>query len=320
MGRKINKLLVIYGPTAVGKTELGIELARQFKGEIVSADSRQIYQGMDIGTGKDIGQAKFVSQADKYPLGKLRAGYYRVDGVKIWLLDLILPSQKFSSFAWAKLAGLIIKDIWFRGGLPIVLGGSAFYIKTLIDGLDATTKADWRLRKKLEKLSLNKLQARLKSISHKKWSAMTKSDQKNPRRLIRAIEKEAAPSRSWRALPDVNLLAIGLRAERGIIRSRIEARAKKRLDQGLLKEIESLTEKYNWSSPGLNALGYRGFKDYLSGKKGLKETVDSWVSGEYQYAKRQLLWFRQDSRFVWFDTKKKDFTGKINKLVKSWYS
>ncbi|NCS99922.1 tRNA (adenosine(37)-N6)-dimethylallyltransferase MiaA, partial [Candidatus Parcubacteria bacterium] len=126
------KLLIICGPTATGKTRLGIELAKKFNGEIVSADSKQVYRGMDVGTGKDLPvSSKLQLSAQSFQLG-----YYEIKRVKVWLLDIVEPDYKFNVADYKKCADAIVEDIWKRKKLPIVVGGTGFYIKAIVDGIE----------------------------------------------------------------------------------------------------------------------------------------------------------------------------------------
>lgn len=318
------RLGVIYGPTAIGKTSLGIKLAQKLRGEIVSADSRQIYQGMDIGTGKDLEKgAQFYPQPEISPLKEYQVGYYYFEGVRVWLLDIVSPDKSFSSYCWAELAAAVIENIWRRGKIPWVVGGSGFYLKTLLDGIDtAGVGPDWSLRRRLSSWSLAELQEELKRLSPGRWEKMNLSDRKNPRRLIRAIEvvKKGGKEKKKRFLPPVNLLAFFLTAPLEVIFERINQRVKKRLKEGLMTEIKKLLESFSWDDPGLNTLAYKEFKPYWEGKVTQEEAIATWRKDEQDYARRQLLWFKNDPRFVCLDVTAPDFDQEVNKLVKMWYS
>ena len=149
----MNKLLIICGPTATGKTSLGIKLARKFNGEIVSADSRQVYKGMDVATGKDLPVgSKYQVSSIKYQ--KIRAGYYLFEGIPVWMLDVVEPNQEFSVAQYIDLGQKVMVDIWRRKKAPIVVGGTGFYIKGLIDGIETLgVEPNWELRNRLEKLT-----------------------------------------------------------------------------------------------------------------------------------------------------------------------
>lgn len=317
------KLLVIYGPTAVGKTSLGIKLALESRGEIISADSRQIYQGMDIGTGKDLsGNSKLQTLNSKSGSSKNhQIGYYLIEDIKIWLLDIITPDQRFSAYHWSMLAPKIIKDIWSREKLPILAGGSAFYLKTLMDGLDTMgVEPDWLLRRDLGKLSLQKLQRKASQANFLRWSKLNRSDRNNPRRLMRLIEVGLSKGGGKKSgfLKEVNVLGIYLDASLEFIKKRVEKRIEQRLEQGLVNEIKTLLKKYSWDDPGLNCLAYKEFKGFFEKKKDLEEVKKEWLKDEVAYAKRQKLWFRNDSRFTFFDKGEKDFLDKVSEKMKQW--
>src|SRR3989344_1102266 len=205
------QLLVILGPTATGKTDLAISLAKKFNGELVSCDSRQVYMGLDIGTGK-------------LPGGrwKMEDGKWIVNGISIHLYDVVDPKTQYSVAHFVKDAGRVIENIRKRGKLPIIVGGTGLYLKALLYGLsNLAVPADKSLRKKLEKLSREDLQIKLQKISPEKWKSLNYSDRQNPRRLVRAIELEISSRRSpfdhlRGDLADYEVLKIGLTAPREI--------------------------------------------------------------------------------------------------------
>ena len=189
----MNKLLVICGPTAMGKTSLAIRIAKKLTasgpegsgpaGEIVSADSRQVYSGMDIGTGKDLPAGAKI----RYPWFR-KYGFYEVDGVKIWGYDITDPRHEFSVAQYLKIAHHIIDDIAKRKKFPILVGGTGLYIKGVIDGIPtAAVPPSESLRKNLEE-SVDELYEKLSQMDSLKAASLNSSDRRNPRRLIRAIE------------------------------------------------------------------------------------------------------------------------------------
>lgn len=192
-----HKLLVICGPTATGKTALGIYLAKKFEGELVSADSRQVYKGMDIGTGKDLpGNSKLEIRNSK--LG----GSYKVAGVPIWGYDLISPKEEFSVARYIKIAGKIIKDIWERDKLPILAGGTGLYIKGVVDGIPtAFIPKNIALRESLGKRGVRELFEILAEMDAVKAASLNISDKKNPRRLVRAIEIASSKLKTQNSKP-----------------------------------------------------------------------------------------------------------------------
>lgn len=294
------KLLIICGPTATGKTTLAARLAKRFDAELVSADSRQVYQGMDIGTGKD-----------------------QPHGAKIHLLDVAKPDEKFNISQYVVLASGVIKKIWQKGKLPILVGGTGFYIKALVDGIETMgVPPDWSLREELEKYSISRLQARLKEIGPEKWQKMNQSDRSNPRRLIRAIEvAQTKPMAVKERLKIDKVLFIGLKAPYKILYQRIDQRVKTRIKQGVVEEIKQLLAAgYSWPSSVLGeTIGYYQFQPYFEDQAGLAGVIQRWQFDEHAYARRQLTWFKKDKRTKWFDITQPDFEKKVVKLVRGWY-
>lgn len=330
-----NKLLVICGPTATGKTRLAVQLAKNFSGEIVSADSRQVYKGMDIGTGKDLPVnskfkilnfkqiPNFKSQTPRYQIG-----YYQIEGVKVWLYDLVEPDYQFSVADWLDCASLVIKDIWRRRKLPILVGGTGFYIQGLIDGIGTLgVSPDWELREKLRNLEVEKLSEMLKKIWPERWQKMNRSDRQNPRRLIRAIEIAAKVKnaklkiKNWNSkLKIKDKLIIGLKADYKTLYQRIDRRVEERIKQGVVDEIKNLLKKgYGWENSVLGTtIGYKEWKDFFEGKVGQEEAVRHWKFSEHAYARRQMTWFKKDKRIIWFDISSKNWQNKVIRKVENW--
>jgi len=226
-----DKLLVVCGPTATGKTKLASDLAKKFNGELISADSRQVYRGMDVTTGKD-----------------------RPD-VPVWLYDVVEPDEEFSVSKWVMLAKAAIADITKRNKLPIVVGGTGLYIKALLTPLDTIDiPPDERLRSIFGPLSVKQLQQMIER------GDMNKSDWNNPRRLMRKIEianfkRPGLKGPQGRALQKYDVLLIGLTAPISMLDKRIDERLKMRRQSGLEKETASLFAKYNRSLPSMSAIG-----------------------------------------------------------------
>ncbi len=324
----MGKLLVICGPTATGKTELALTLAKKFGGEIVSADSRQVYKGMDIGTGKDLPEnSKFeIRKLGPTSSSKL-GGVYEVDGVPIWGYDLVDPKDEFSVAHYVKIAQRILKSIWKRGHLPILVGGTGLYIKGIVDGIPtATVPKNASLRSSLKTKNVEELFETLAYLDPLKAASMNSSDKKNPRRLVRAIEvsmwnsTQKSNSVAKRKKMNTETLFIGLVAPLNVISKKIYLRIEKRISEGLEKEISKLlSEGITWDDQSMATLGYRQWKEYLVGGKTKKEVVQQWFTDEKNYAKRQLTWFKKDKRINWFDITSENYYEKIEKLVRNWY-
>lgn len=222
----MNRLLVICGPTATGKTALAAGIAKKFNGELVSADSRQVYRGMDIVTGKD-----------------------RPD-VPIWLYDIVNPDEAFSVSRWVHLANGAIADILKRNKLPIVVGGTGLYIHALLHPFATIDiPPDTALRARLQTVSVVQLH-NMVTRSH-----MNDSDWQNPRRLIRKIEISRSKTGASKKTPMFDALIIGLTAPLPILYARIDTRFASRIRQGMNKESDILIKKYGRSFPSMSAIG-----------------------------------------------------------------
>lgn len=331
----MENLLIVCGPTATGKTSLGVKLAKKYSGEIVSADSRQVYQGLDIGTGKDLPKnSKLKTQSAKWrtKLGikKLKIGYHEIDEVRVWLYDTVRPDFQFSVADYIDCAEKIIKDIWSRKKLPIVLGGTGFYIKGLLDGIETIGfPPDKSLRKRLAGLTIAELEKELISLAPEKWREMNESDRKNPRRLIRAVEVAGKRKRKRTKreefgiglLKPGDILVIGLMSDYQELYRRIDKRVDDRLEEGMIDEIKGLLDRgYNWENSILGAtIDYRVWQPYFNKETSLEETVQRWKYAIHAYARRQMTWFKKDKRVSWFEIADKDFFDKVERKVREWY-
>lgn len=321
----MDKILVICGPTATGKTKLALELAKKFNGEIISADSRQVYQGMDIGTGKDLPQgSQYQGSSIKYNDKKL--GFWKTaTGGAIWLLDVVRPDCQFTVADYIRCAHLVREDILKRGKLPILVGGGGLYIKSFLDGLGTLgIGPDREFRQRLEKVSLKTLQDRLKKINPGKWETMNESDKKNPRRLIRALEiaKHKTPIKLDNKLQKLDSLLIGLTAPHKFLYAQIDRRVIAREKQGLEREIRDLLKRgLSWTNSVLGTtLGYREWQPYFAGEMTKKEVIIKWQLAEHGYARRQLTWLKKEKRIKWFAITCPNFSRQIEKTVSSWYN
>ena len=320
----MNKLLVICGPTATGKTALALSLAKKLApgsgSELISADSRQVYKGMDIGTGKDL------PPNTKYKILKTKlGGYYKVSGVRIWGYDLVDPKEEFSVALYIKVANKIIDEIWKQGKLPILVGGTGLYIKGVIDGIETVgVKKSFRLRKSLEDKNIEELYGILAQLDPVKAASLNRSDRKNPRRLVRAIEiaqsKIVKVKKESKAVIHDDVLMIGLKADKKFLDEKIEKRVDRRLSGGFESEVQKLLNAgVSWNFQSMSSLGYRQMRDYFKGKASKDEAIKRWKSEEKKYAKRQMTWFKRDKRINWFDVGKGGWEQSVEKLVKRWY-
>ena len=284
MTQTLKKIIVILGPTASGKSSLAIKLAAKFKGEIVNADSRQIYREMNIGTGK-------TDSLDSK--------------IRHHLLDIIAPNKLFSLAQYQRLAILAIDDILRRKKVPIICGGTGLYIRAIVDNLDIPiVKPNIKLRQKLEKQTLAKLFSQLKKLDPKTAKII---DRYNKRRLVRALEVVLAKQTSFTDLqktkkPRYEVLQIGIKTDRVILRQRIEKRFNQMIKNGLIDETKKLLKKYPTNLPSMSGIGYLKISQYLAGEISLQEAVNRAVARTYQYSKRQMTWFKKDERIKWIDS------------------
>lgn len=275
------KILVILGTTAAGKTSLAVKLALAFNGEIISADSRQVYRGMDIGTGKDLAE-------------------YKVNGKKIkyHLIDVINPKDQFDLAKYQRLAFKAIEDILKRKKLPVIVGGTGLYIQAIIDNYKLTSvKPDLKKRAVLEKLSLEILFKNLLKLKPEFAARLNNSDKNNKRRLVRYLEvisMEGSQKIGRQASP-YDFLILGLDFPDEIIRERINKRIKDRLDnEDMVGEVAGLHKNgLSWERLESFGLEYKFISQYLQDKFDYDTMVDKLSTASYRFAKRQKTWFRR---------------------------
>ena len=315
-----NKLIVILGPTASGKSEMAVKLAKKFNGEIVSADSRQVYKGMDIGTGK-------VTKKE-------------MKGIPHHLLDISSPKRRFTVVQFRKLALKAINKIFKnrvsvnrsevkkkenfkegkllrQGKIPILCGGTGFYIQAVVDGITIPeVRPDWRLRSDLNKLGVEELFKKLKKLDPKRARTIEK---KNPRRLIRAIEivlKTKGPVPPFKKQPlSCPILMIGIKKSPEKLKKLIKKRFLKWLRQGLIKEVKNLKKSgLSWKRIEEFGIHYRIVAQYLQEKINYKKMIENSIIELQNYAKRQLTWFKKEKRIKWIKNYKE-----AEKLVKEFW-
>jgi len=295
------KLVVILGTTSSGKTDLAIKLARRFKGEVVSADSRQVYRGLNLGTGK-------VTKKE-------------MRGVPHHLLDVASPRQRFDVVRYRSLAHKAIHQIQDKDKLPILCGGTGFYIQAVIDNPSLPqVKPDWRLRQKLTRKSLSELARLLKKLDPRRAKQI---DLRNPRRVIRALEillksKTPVPPLRKKPLP-YPVLIIGLRVEAKTLNKKIRERLRQRLSKGLVAEVYRLRQNgLSWSKLESFGLEYRWVSRYLQEQITKTALVAGLAKAIEDYAQRQMVWFKRDKRIVWLP--QQGLLPKATALVKKFLS
>jgi len=299
---KKKKLLVILGPTASGKSDLAIKIAKKFNGEVISADSRQVYKGMDLGTGK--------VEKDQQ-----KSKFYYSENIRHHLLDIIKPTQYFSVYNYQKLALKAIKDILKRKKLPILCGGTGFYISSVIENWQFTKiKPDWKLRKSLEQLSNEELLKQLEKIDPERAKEV---DPKNKRRIIRALEialKLGKVPKLIKKPLKMDILILGIKKEKEELKELIKKRLEKRLEKGMIEEVKRL-KKEGVPSSKLESFGleYRWINRFLEKKISYEEMIKSLYKEILKYAKRQMTWFKKMKNVFWIKTEKEAY-----QLVKDW--
>lgn len=278
MKKPFNKVLAIVGPTGSGKTAWAKKIAHKFKAKIISADSRQVYKGFDIGTAKDTS--------------------FEQD-----LIDIVLPDQKFSVSDYQKQANDLIYKYQQQKILPILVGGTGLYIDAVLSGyvLPNLQKESLALREKLDKISTGKLWEKLKLLDPKSAQNI---DPKNKRRIIRALEVCLLSKKPFSALqkkqkPAFDSLIIGIKIDRQTLYSKIDARIEQMIKDGLVEEVRQLIKKYPPSLPSLNTIGYREIIDYLQDKISLQEAKEKIKTNTHDYVRRQETWFRKNPKIKW---------------------
>ncbi|WP_251549217.1 tRNA (adenosine(37)-N6)-dimethylallyltransferase MiaA [Neobacillus muris] len=300
------KLIVIIGPTAVGKTKLSIELAKRFNGEIISGDSMQIYRGMDIGTAK--------IKPDE------------MEGIPHHLIDIKEPNESFSAAEFQQLVRAKITEIAEKGKLPIIVGGTGLYIQSVIYDYqfpDVTGDQEFRsrLEEKAKEIGNEALHQQLKEIDPE---SAAKIHPNNVRRVIRALEihylsggKDTQIENAQAGQLELlyNAAMIGLTMDREKLYERINARVELMLSEGLLEEVINLYEQGLRGCQSIQAIGYKEIYEYLDGHVSFDEAVSNLKQNSRRYAKRQLTWFRNKMKVKWFDTTNVNhFSKKIDEI------
>lgn len=294
---KNNKLIVILGATASGKTDLSIKIAKKYNGEVVSADSRQVYRGLDIGSGK-------ITKKE-------------MKGIPHWLLDVANPKRKFTVAQYQKLALKEIKKIQKKNKLPILVGGSPFYIQSVVDEIVIPeVKPDWKLRKKLEKKSNKELYEMLLA---KDTERAKNIDKQNPRRLIRALEitlktKKPVPKLVRDRVSNCfDVLEIGVKKTPEELKKAIHKRLIKRLQKNaLINEVKKLHKNgLSWKRLEEFGLEYRFVAQYFQNKITHQQMLNKIQKESEHFAKRQITWFKRDRRIHWIKNYKE-----VEKLIK----
>lgn len=275
-----NKVIAVVGATASGKTAYAVELAKQIDGEIISADSRLVYKGFDIGTAKPSVEER--------------------QGIPHYMIDIVEPDVNYSAGLYAKEAKKYINDILSRGKTPIIAGGTGLYFNILLNNYDLPEiEPDWELRKSLSKLSYEELEQMLFSLD--KDAFVEKNDKKKAIRYIEILKSTGKPLKEARGINEVeyDVEWIGLNFPREVLYDRINRRVDLMIEMGLVEETKVLLEKYGRIPNIVDTIGYREIIMGLDGMMTLDEAVDKLKQNTRNYAKRQLTWFRKNENIKW---------------------
>jgi len=272
-GSNVPPVIVVVGETGSGKTALAIELAKQFNGEIISADSRTVYRGMDIGTAKPT------------PKERQRVPHYG--------FDVVEPDGQFTAYDFQQLAQKCVADITARHKLPIIVGGTGLYIDAYLYNFTFRARADRTVRSELQTLTTTELQKQVLDAG-----LVLPENAQNPRHLRRLLEA-GPPPKQIKTLR-LNTLVLGLSMLRGELEQRVTARVEAMLDSGLVDEVKALTDRYG-SVEALHAPGYKAFGAYLKGEIDLAEAKRQVIRDDLSLAKRQRTWFKRNPNIHWLE-------------------
>jgi tRNA dimethylallyltransferase len=300
-------LLLLAGPTAVGKSAIAIGLAERLGGEIVSVDSMQVYRGLDLGTAKP--SAEQLARAPHH------------------LIDVAEVSQPFDAARFARLAGEALAGIRGRGRVPILCGGTGLYYRALLEGLGEAPPGDAALRAALEATPLPEL---LRELAERDPATYQRIDRQNPRRVVRALEVIRLTGRPFseqrarwdRALQTAghSSLLLGLQRTAGDLSRRIDSRVQEMFRRGLVAETQRLLQEGLGQNPtAMQALGYRQVAEYLGGRRSLADTVELVKIRTRQFAKRQMTWFRRQMQLRWIQLEADQGTeGVVERVAGEW--
>jgi len=293
----LGPLIAIVGPTASGKTDLAVQIALAHKGEIICADSRTVYRGLDIGTAKPTKEEQ------------ARVPHH--------LLDLIEPNQPYNAAQFKANAVAAISGIHSRGGLPLLVGGTGLYSNAVLYDYHFPAGGSNELRRQLEQLPLKDLVARLQLVDPER---ATEVDLRNPRRVVRAIETAGQPRIAPKTLPR-NVLIIGLNPDMGELERRIAVRTRRMLTSGLIEEVQGLLRRFDPVIAPLHTIGYVETIAHLHEELTAAELESQIIIHTRQLAKRQMTWFKRNADIKWVASAKEaqeladDFVARLPKAV-----
>ena len=301
-------IYVLVGPTSTGKTTLALQLAKEFNGEVISADSRQIYKYMDVGTGKlPIDASHDIQRKDKH---------WVIDGINIWGYDLVEPDKYFSAYDFADFALKKAQELLEQGKTVFLVGGTGLYIDIFMGNVSvAQVDPNLELRNELEKLSMDELISKLTSLNAERAENIDKS---NKMRIIRAIEVASSKSKNTTPLPyltDTNFIFIGLTADRTTLYSRADAWLDRIWTAGLKLEVQNLIDSGYKDSPKLHGLIYKSVLDCINKKSTEVEAIQRAKFDLHAYIRRQQTWFKRNNSIKWFDVTQENFSQNVKACV-----
>jgi tRNA dimethylallyltransferase len=293
----MQQVIIIAGPTGTGKTEYAIKLAKKINGELINADSRQVYKYLDIGTNK----GTIISE--------------HIEGIPLHLINIIDPDQRYDLYRFQKLATQKIREIINRNKTPIIVGGTGLYVDSILKNYSLGDKSlNIKFRRELEKLQIIDLQKKIIDVEIKRPPQLNDSDWNNPRRLIRYIERQSTNSEPQDKNNSSNNEDYSFKMLYPIydweeLKVKINSRVKKMFDNGLIDETKKVLEMgFTKDSPGLQIMGYKEVIQYLHGLISLEDCINLVQTAHRQYARKQRTWFESPGRN--YNLEKVDFANK----------
>ena len=270
-------VITILGPTASGKTSLSLEIAKKYDGEIICADSRTVYRGMDIGTAKPT----LAEQKQ----------------IKHHLLDIAEPNNRVTAAQFKNLASNAITNIAAKGKIAFLVGGSGLYLNAVLYDYQFPAEAAPNQRLQLEKMSLNELADKLRQLNPERAELI---DMDNKRRVIRALETNGQ-SRHRSSHIRANTLVLGLHLNTKNTQKIITDRIEKMLSQGFLQEVTTIAERYGWDCEALTGIGYRAFREAVNGQITVDQAAEIFARGDLRLIKKQMTWFKRNPEIIWLE-------------------
>lgn len=322
------RLVLIVGPTATSKTELALSAAKKINADMLSADSRQVYRGLEIVSGVDIPQDTLVNESSE-----TTDQYYQMGNTKIYGQSILSPDEEWSIAHFRNLTDQLLTTSQLHNKNLIIVGGSGLYLNSIfLDKTQIQTPPDSQLRSQLANMSVEQLQSQLLDLVPGAQDFMNQSDWSNPRRLIRKIEL-------FSQKPDVfinsqqihnqdsikknygwidRVLWIGLTIDKDSLKSRIEQRVRQRIEAGAIREVETLINSGTQISPQLlSSTGVKEILAYLNSQIDRDQLIEVWTQREFSYAKRQLTWFKKQTNINWFDISASDWRDQAESVLSS---